>query len=107
LEAHGDLDDKDLDDVQLSEKIFFEYLKKSYFSFLDTGDQANPDMDQELIRMFNDKNAMVIKGIEKYKKDIESLEREWEGLTGTDVLFMLILIPCHTLTLDVVSSCPN
>lgn len=89
MESQGDLDDKDLDDVQLSEKIFFQYLKKSYFSFLDTGDQANPDMDQELIGMFNDKNAMVIKGIDKFKKDIESLEREWEGLTGTDVLICL------------------
>ncbi len=94
MESQGDLDDKDLDDVQLSEKIFFEYLKKSYFSFLDTGDQANPDMDQELIRMFNDKNAMVIKGIDKFKKDIESLEREWEGLTGTDVLIAYFFNMC-------------
>jgi SMC interacting uncharacterized protein involved in chromosome segregation len=44
--------DGPLDDIQLSERIFFDYLKKTYATFLETGERIDPETDDDLIKSF-------------------------------------------------------
>ena len=41
-----------VDDVQLSERIFFDYLKKAYLTFLDEGKEHDTEMENELVKSF-------------------------------------------------------
>jgi hypothetical protein len=44
--------DGPLDDIQLSERIFFDYLKKTYATFLETGERIDTETDDDLIKSF-------------------------------------------------------
>ena len=41
-----------MDDIQLSERIFYDYLKKTYDAFMSTGVEIDSEMDTELIKSF-------------------------------------------------------
>jgi SMC interacting uncharacterized protein involved in chromosome segregation len=104
LDAQEDLQEP-MDDVILSERIFFDYLKKAYSTFLDEGKEHDTEMEKELIKSFGKKNFMkkklfdlleldvknelVIKDIERLKKDMASMEKEWNQLTSQDVIYFL------------------
>ena len=73
-----------MDDSQLSERIFYDYLKRAYDVFIETGNEEDPIMDKELIKNFDSKNEMIIKQIEDLKLETEGLEKELQVLTGQD-----------------------
>ena len=72
-----------LSEAEQADKIFFDYLIKAYGVFLEGTDDFD-GMDQALVANFDKKNEEIIREVEKLKKELAVLEREWSSLSESE-----------------------
>ncbi|KAJ3105223.1 kinetochore-associated Ndc80 complex subunit ndc80 [Phlyctochytrium planicorne] len=97
--SHNDFDD--IPDAELAaEKVFFEYLTKTYAVFL-AGDDNYDTMDRELIANFDRKNEKIVKEVEKLNTEHEILSREWANLRDSESPLVIAERENQTLHSDI------
>lgn len=67
-----------------ADQMFFEYLVGAYQSFM-TGEDDYDAMDEKLIANFEFKNEGILRDVEAFEKEHETLQTEYKHLTETEV----------------------
>ncbi|KAJ3112639.1 kinetochore-associated Ndc80 complex subunit ndc80 [Physocladia obscura] len=97
MDKQADFDDQD-ENAQ-SEKLFFEYLTKSYVVFLEGGD--GDEMDKQLATDFDRKNEKIFKEVEKLQAEHDVLNKEWTSLRESESPLTLAERESSTLQSDI------
>jgi hypothetical protein len=67
-----------------SDKVFFDFLSKAYVSFLDGTDEAEGDaLENELAQNFAEKDAAMMKEVERVRMANEKMEEEIVDLSDS------------------------